>query len=208
MGRKVNLINQNFGRLTVIREIGTNKNRRVIWECLCECGAITKVVGRDLRNGHTKSCGCYRAELSTKKFRKHGKHNSAEYNSWRLLKNRCLNPNDQRFAEYGGRGIKVCDPWIDSFENFYADMGPKPSPQHSIDRIDVNGHYSPENCRWASCEEQANNTSRNVFVTHLGQTQTLAQWARELNINYNTLNNRYKRGWDSVRILSPVSKKI
>jgi hypothetical protein len=207
MTKKIDLTGQPFGRLTVIGKCGTDKSRRTIWKCQCICGRLKNAIRRDLESGHTKSCGFYRNDCLRDRILNHGKSDSPEYNIWQLMKNRCLNPKDKSFEHYGGRGITVCDRWLESFENFYVDMGQRPSPNHTLDRIEVNGPYSPNNCQWASQEQQANNTTRNVFISHLNKTQTLAQWSVELEINYKTLNNRYNRGWSIERLFSPVKTK-
>ena len=119
-----------------------------------------------------------------------------EYRAWQEMKKRCNNPNVKAYKYYGARGIKVCDRWLNSFENFYTDLGPKPSKDHSLDRKDSNGNYEPDNCRWATKIEQMNNTSLNRLVEYNGKTQTFAQWSRELNFDYDLVELRMRRnGW-------------
>lgn len=148
MSALIDITGQTYNKLTAIEYSGGGK-----WKCLCECGNYTNVKRGDLARNHTKSCGC----LAVENAKTHGKRDSKEYNSWHGMKNRCLNENHVHYKHYGGRGITVCDEWKDSFENFYKDMGDKPTPQHSIDRINVNGNYTPENCRWATKKEQSLN---------------------------------------------------
>lgn len=154
-----------YGRLTILKEgVGkqyTDKTREHRqYECQCECGNICTVQMRNLKINKTISCGCYGNERRKKSNTKHNLYHTPEYRAWQAMKQRCYNPKITHWDSYGGRGIKVCDRWLESFENFYEDMGPKPSPTHSIDRIDnyklVDG-YSKDNCRWATKSEQVQN---------------------------------------------------
>jgi len=158
---RLDLAGQKFGRWTVI-EMAPSVSSRTAWKCLCSCGKSGVVRTGVLRAGHSRSCGCLAAESRASATRTHGATRgsdarSAGYTSWSGMKNRCRNPNSTDYESYGGRGIRVCERWLHSFENFIADMGPRPSPRHSIDRVDVNGHYEPGNCRWADPKQQKNN---------------------------------------------------
>lgn len=202
------------GRLTVIKMVEEKYRRITQWLCKCECGN-TKVLRRDNITGKNPhlSCGCLAKEALLRCATVHGatKNGSPtpEYRSWQKMIQRCTNPNGNAYHHYGGRGITVCDRWLHSFENFLVDMGERPSLSHSIDRIDTNKGYSPDNCRWATKKEQSRNTRRNIMVTYNGKTQCISAWAEELGINKKTLSDRIKR-WESLEIAfnTPVNPKI
>lgn len=182
--------NNKYGKLTAIKCV---ENREQYWLFNCDCG--NKKISKFYRvsSGHTKSCGCL--------TEKHRKSKSRTYIIWSGIKQRCLNKNIKNYNKYGGRGITICKEWKDSFETFYKDMGEAPSGK-SLDRINNNGNYCKSNCRWATDIEQQNNRSNNRFILYKGETKTIAQWSKLLNINYNTLHSRIKRGWDIKRALS------
>lgn len=189
---RIDLTGQRFGRLEVKAYAGL-RNTKAFWDCVCECGSEVSVASGLLRTGRTTSCGCYRAELMSRTKRKHGMSRTPEWTTYSGMKSRCLNSADPKFRNYGGRGIKVCDRWLESFSNFYADMGSRPAG-HSLDRIDVNGDYAPENCRWATASQQAQNKRTNINLTHLGETKCLTQWAREYQVPLLTAYCRLQRG--------------
>ena len=152
------LTNMRFGKLTVLSRT-TNIGRHTAWGCLCDCGEFVAVRAQSLQLGDTRSCGCLRAEVMTSKQTKHGHYNSLTYHSYRSMLERCNDPECKCFYNYGGRGITVCQRWLDGFENFLADMGVRPADK-TLDRIDVNGNYEPSNCRWADKFQQARNKRR------------------------------------------------
>lgn len=149
----MNLVGQRFGRLTVLSREQRNLRGRLQWVCICDCGRKVVILEYNLRDGNSKSCGCGR-EVS---HRKHGLRKAPEYRLWQNMVQRCGNPNNPRYDDYGGRGIRVCARWRKSFAAFYADVGPRPSAKHSIDRIDNDGNYEPGNVRWATAYQQVHN---------------------------------------------------
>lgn len=185
---------QRFNRLLIVAYSHATRSSGAFWRCICDCGNESVVRYEDLRSGHTKSCGCLLREMRGSLHRTHGMSGTVEYTIWKGIETRCYNPNARVYPHYGGRGITMCDRWRTSFENFFSDMGPRPSLKHSIERIDNNGSYSPDNCRWATDLEQANNMRSNRRITFNGKTQSLADWARELDISSGAISLRMARG--------------
>jgi hypothetical protein len=151
---------QRFGKLVALRRVGNDCHRNAVWECRCDCGRCVEIRSNSLASGRSKSCGCWSGARG-KHNRKHGHATkgaeSSEYRSWLNMLTRCRCPSKHNYKNYGGRGISVCERWQNSFENFFADMGPKPSPDHTIDRVDPNGNYEKSNCRWSTPSEQRRN---------------------------------------------------
>ena len=199
MSKYEDLTGRKFGRLTVLRRAPSrrygkkNKRAQVFWLCQCECGNEIEVRANGLKTGNTRSCGCL--------YKTHGLTGTPTYSSWVNMIGRCTSPTDKCWALYGGRGIKVCDRWA-SFENFYVDMGERPSQSHSLDRIDADKDYSPENCRWATPMEQANNRRNSRKLTLDGVTLTVAQWARLKGIAVSTIAYRLSKGWTAQEVLT------
>lgn len=160
-----------------------------------------------VNNMELKSCGCYRKTQLSIRSITHGLSKTKEYAIWRSMKDRCYNPKVKRFPNYGGRGITVCDRWLNSFENFLEDMGRRPSINHSIERNENNGNYEPSNCRWATRLEQANNKTNNVSISFNGKTLNLSQWAREINVPVSRIETRFKKNWDLKDVLNPNKYK-
>lgn len=192
-----------FGRLLVLKFVASDRYKTV-WLCGCDCGNIVEVRSGDLGSGHTKSCGCLKSDAFQKTITKHGLSKLPEYKIWINMKVRCYNPNHRAYHNYGGRGIVVCEQWRVDFASFYADMGPRPALRYSVDRIDNNGPYSPENCRWATAKEQANNSRMNKHVTFKNETHTLSEWADILDIEYGTFTSRFYRGASYKQIISDL----
>ena len=205
MARKaLDLTGQRFGKLTVIERAKSNKDGYPRWLCKCDCGNTNIVYGMHLKSGASQSCGCLTKEKFNERITKHGLSKVPIYPIWKDMKHRCYNPNDKRFANYGARGIKVCDEWLHNFQAFYNwAMTNGYKEGLSIDRIDTNGDYKPSNCRWATNKEQANNTTKNHLITYNGKTQTMAQWAEETKIKYTTLRARINTyHWSIERALT------
>jgi len=198
MGRTHNdITGKRFGRLVTQRYVDHGT-----WECLCDCGKTSIVKTERLNNGHTKSCGCLYATMRIT----HGGCKSKTYRVWLAMRQRCENPKNSAFHNYGGRGIKVCDRWND-YAAFLADMGEAP-PKKWVDRLDNERDYEPGNCEWATVKKNQNNKRTNRVLEFDGRKQTIAQWAEEVGLVYRTLNNRINRGWSVERALTePVGKE-
>lgn len=197
-----------YGRLTAIKEISSEWNKEKkkylsLWLFRCECGNEKIINKTSVMRGLTLSCGCLNKELTIKRNLVHNLYKTEKrlYRCWQDMKNRCYNKNRKKYARYGGRGIKVCDEWLHSFENFYNWAINNGYEEHlTLDRIDVNGNYCPENCRWATWKEQANNTSKNHKITLNGVTKNLHEWLKIYNISSSSYYRLSKRGFSDDEI--------
>lgn len=196
------------GRLSVVEQSLSDLGGRAQWLCHCSCGSFSVTTGDRLRRRVTLSCGCHAREIKGRATLRHGKSNSPEWVAWRAMKQRCYDPKFRAFPYYGGRGISVCERWRNSFDAFYADMGLKPSSAHSLDRIDVEGNYEVSNCRWATAVEQSANKRIVKKIEWRGRCQSVRQWADELSIEYDRLDDRLRKGWSVERAFStPVARR-
>jgi hypothetical protein len=209
MRKTIDLAGQRFGRLMVMRRGPSAKAGDVRFWCECDCGrACVLVTSSNLRHGHSQSCGCQRNEICAAKCRertRHGATGTPEHEAWRSSRQRCLNSNHRAFKHYGGRGLQHGFP---TFEAFFAELGLRPTKQHTVERIDNRFGYVPGNVEWALPPVQARNRRSNLFLTWQGETLCITDWAFRLGINQQTLSARLARGWSVEATLStPVRQK-
>lgn len=200
-----------YERLVAIEFSERDAHRKQRWRFRCDCGAEFIANVSDVKARKTQSCGCLNnekiAEIGRAK-RTHGQTKTPEYRIWTNMIVRCTNPQDENYHNYGGRGIRMCDAWADSFEAFYRDMGPRPSPQHSVDRIDNDGNYEPGNVQWSTASQQGRNRRTTHFVTVDGISMSLIEAAERSGTPYKVVLSRVHSGWDAGRALSaPVAKR-
>jgi hypothetical protein len=200
MGKIVDITGLTFGSWTVVGATDS-ASRQKRWLCRCVCGTQREVVGTSLRSGASTNCGCKRREHVGNINRSHGASRTAEYRVWKHMHARCSDPADKRYENYGGRGIRVCARW-NRFDGFIADVGPRPSAAHSIERLSVDGDYEPANVIWATAPEQARNKTTTVFISVDGKVGRLVDFADELRLPYDTLYKRASRGSFGVKIVS------
>lgn len=194
------VIGNKYGKLTPIEVIGKNKNGLLLYNCLCDCGNIKVAGSRYLTEGKITSCGCARKKSK-------GKSNSITYKSWISAKQRCLNPNNHNYKNYGRRGIKMCEKWINSFVAFLEDMGERPSSNHTLDRIDNNGNYEKSNCRWATKREQSNNTRTNRLIKINDKEITVSEFSRKYGINISNVFYELKKGMNPKDIIEKYKNR-
>ena len=194
-----------YADLTVIGYAGQNRHRQSMWICRCVCGREAVVSRPNLKYAgqqRCRTCGRARTTANSKKPKSHGMSLAAEYRTWTRIKVRCLSPKHDHWHNYGGRGITICPEWLNSFEAFFAHVGPRPSPKHSLDRIDNNGNYEPGNVRWATPKEQCRNTRVNQLLTYDGETLPLVEWSERYGLPQQTLRARIKSGWSVAKALN------
>lgn len=212
MGKIIDLTGKRFGRLFVIERaqdrIRKNGKKEIRWKCICDCGTVKDISGGSLRSGNTRSCGCLAKEINSKRSTIHGGHNDRLYSVWQDMKSRCSNKNDKKYHRYGGRGITVCDEWADDyslFKEWAINSGYDESAKRgecTIDRIDVNKGYCPDNCRFTDVKTQNLNKENTVKIKYQGKVLTLKEWSSITGINESTLRERKRKGWPPEKMLS------
>lgn len=190
MSKRMLMVGKKFNRLLVLEEVRHPTRRGRFFRCHCDCGSVVTVYGAHLRNGSTKGCGCAKSGVN----KTHGMSGTSEYRAWENARSRCQNPNNKKYPAYGGRGIKFCSRWQNSFQNFIDDMGTKPSQSHTLERVDSDGDYDPSNCVWATYTQQNNNRSLNRWLTVEGNRMTVAEAARAFGVPHGTILSRLDRG--------------
>jgi len=208
MKNLIDITNERFNRWTVLSRDGSDTQKQAMWLCECDCGQTKRVTGYCLRSGRSKSCGCLKRDATIARATTHGMTGTRFYRAWKNMRNRCLNKNGKDFHRYGGRGIQVCSRW-NKFENFKEDMFWSYKDSLEIDRVDNDGDYSKENCRWTTRLQQNNNTSANVNITHKGQSMSVSRWAKSLDMSVQTLWSRlYRYGWTVEDALTKPARKL
>ena len=216
---KEDLTGREFDRLKVIRYIpaseregyGKKKDSRV-WLCECSCGNTVRLRTQQLTHGKARSCGCYCKDVFRKRIeenRTHGKKNTRLYRIWGDMKDRCFNQSAKDYPRYGGKGVNICEQWVNDFQSFY-DWSIKNgySDNLTLDRIDNNGNYEPDNCRWATMKEQCRNRSNTLIIEYKGEKRPLSEWCEILNIDYHSAHWRLKNGWSVQKSFETPTRKM
>lgn len=210
MRKMMDLTGQRFDRLLVISAIPHNLGEQRKWLCRCDCGNEVTVFGGNLKRGLTRSCRCLNKEITRSIFTKHGDtvggKPTTEYKTWCHIKDRCYNPDNKQYQDWGGRGIKMCDRWLSSFHSFLEDMGRKPSPELTIDRINNDGDYEPGNCKWGTDLEQAKNKRNNKWYEANGERKHLREWSRVIGMDSGNINYHLRKGKTMTEIIAYYKK--
>lgn len=193
--RFMNRVGLRYGRLQVIEQATTSPKGSIMWKCRCDCGEERIVFADNLGNGSSQSCGCLHRDNLVARSTTHGMSDTGEFRSWSGMRSRCTLQTNENWDNYGGRGIRVCERWMDSFENFLADMGPRPTSKHTIERNNVNGDYEPGNCHWADRLEQTRNRRNTKTANYKGEEHHLADLAKLAKVSYRIFHGRLSRGW-------------
>lgn len=201
------LTGKKFQRLTVVERVFKENKKETYWLCVCDCGKETTVMSQHLKDGHTSSCGCLQKEKVKSMMTEHGMSNTKLFKVWRGIIDRTMYPSSKSYKHYGQRGITICSEWYESFETFYKwaiENGYKEGL--TLDRVDVDGNYTPDNCRWTGWKEQENNRTNNHIITYKGETHTMKEWSEIRGIKYSTLSMRINKWhWDVGRALNYVT---
>lgn len=213
MGKLIDLTGQRFGHLVVLERDEYNKHGEATWRCHCDCGNVISVQSYNLRTKHTQSCGCLAREASVIRMTTHAECKTRLYTIWKHMKERCYNPNNKRFLDYGGRNITVCKEWkndFTAFRNWALQAGYDETAPYGIctlDRIDNSKGYSPDNCRWVNAKQQSLNRRSNCVLTYQGESKTISEWAEQLGVRYAMLRRRLNRGWSIEKTLTTPSQR-
>lgn len=208
MTNRINMAGLRYGSVTAICDVGQVKSGDRKWQFLCDCGSSFEASGYAVRSGKVRDCPACAKRRSASATTTHGMTETPEFEVWTGMHTRCYNPKNKAFADYGGRGIAICERWRESFAAFLADMGPRPSATHSIERNNVNGNYDPGNCRWATRVEQARNKRNNVKVVIDGIEKTLAEWCRVYRVRPATASLRHKNGVRGAALFRTTVREI
>lgn len=208
MGTPKDITGMKFNFIMPIRCVGSEHKKR-LWECKCDCGNVFVTEATLIISGHTKSCGCWKRYINSQLHRTHGQTGTRLNRIWRGMKSRCNNPHVKDFSYYGGRGIKVCKEWSDSFESFRDWANSNGYAENlTLDRIEVNDNYTPDNCRWVDRLTQSRNKRDNVCLTLYGKTKTLMEWSEILGFDRHTIRHRLDRGWSVEKTLTTIPVNI